>query len=507
MLSYMCYFCPAMSRRGVNRVKMISKDYIVRAAWTVENSFPPADIASVYRMVVSLNLLNAAVKQDTGRQLTSYGYIKGMAACMFLWLLHNPMAGVDIYWDTVGRIAYFRLLGRQFSFHYVPLLDDFSATIRRAALKPLLWDGVQRQLIATQLFDDAVAGKVVTVQDDSIVSLMVQFSSEQLLLRVGQFVQVGSLRPSATAGARHAVQPPAVRSRFRFVRCIRRARVCSDRLLCLQLLLAFNGRNTAGFELSRWDDNWRVRVALFTGGNYRQIEEQIAGHLPKIHGKPAAFLREGQMYYIRRSTLMWKRMTPSRYLLLVAHYNYLTVGKIRVNLCITYGLARYLSALCPDMRFINVLNYTRFAVRRHVYTGQGLRRVPLHSKARTLKVWMIANIGCQPAGFRIADIPDVLVADYCSAPDYNEFFQPEYRRGKVGLVAYSRFHLLKPVYEKIEVYGHFARVKNVCGKWAVYSLMRECFSTGFIYDRIWYDSAAHAVCAQKDDHVDILHKM
>ena len=69
----------------------LSRECALRAAMIVEQTFPPRDPQSVYAMAAALNLLNAVIKTKEGRKLVSYGYIKGMAACMFMRLADQPM--------------------------------------------------------------------------------------------------------------------------------------------------------------------------------------------------------------------------------------------------------------------------------------------------------------------------------------------------------------------------------------------------------------------------------
>lgn len=57
-----------------------------KAATVVERYFPPKNVNEAYAIVAALNRLNALVKQPQGSHVVSYGYIKGMVACMFLLL-------------------------------------------------------------------------------------------------------------------------------------------------------------------------------------------------------------------------------------------------------------------------------------------------------------------------------------------------------------------------------------------------------------------------------------
>lgn len=472
------------------------------AAAAVEDQFPPATAADVYRVVVSLNLLNAAVKQSWGRLVTGYEYIKGMAACLFLWLLYHPKPGVATYWSADEQVTYFSVYGQQLSFHYVPLLNYYRDVIQRCHQQPIIWDGVQRQLIAVRLFKAAFA---VMPQMDAgrrvrLRRLMVGFCKAQLLDRVRQMEGVAMCIPdSVMNGIQKAAQCTASSAQ--------RLEIESEKWRNLQLALKFNPWRADSFELTRPVDSWHVRVARYRGDNIRQVAAFVAGRSHKMCSNPKIRLLRGRHYYLQRANWRWRHMTTSRCLMLMAHHNFLTVGKRRYNLCVTYAIACYLAAQYPELRFLNVLNYTRLKVHRRLYTYRALLRVPPNSKSRTLKVWMVVDREYLLRDFDLDTLPRQLWKQYQRAKDYVDFFVRVRRGSHVGLVAYSRFHLLKPVYTHIRIYGHYARVKNDAGKWAVYSLLKEKFETGFDFDRIWYDQRRYAIMAIAGNAKVVIHEI
>jgi len=483
-------------------------DYAVSAASVIETLFPPKNQTSVYHIVVSLNLLNAVVKQEKGREVTGYAYIKGMVACLFLWLLYHPMEGVQIYWDEKDQITYFRVNGCQFSFHYVPLLYRFAKEMDKAGLKVQQWDGRRLQTVAVELFHDAVGGlpDLDEYTRQALVERMVGFGRTQLKERVhaigGVRLDLRKLRKecrqriSNADGHLRATQPTDYWSSMK-----------GDKWHCLQLALKFNAQHMGNFELRRYGDTWKAKVAYYTGSNYGSVTESLIGNKPYAFPKPERFLEKGQYYYVRRHDWAWKKMTYGRFLLLKAHYNFLKLGDRYFNLCVTYGIARYLALAYPQLRFINILNYTRFKVRRHIYTYRDLQCVPLRSKARTLKVWMVVDRYHVLRHFDIEDLPATLFAEYEASEDYCSFFQREYGVGGVGLLAYNRFHLLPTVYVRIVIRGHYAWVMNRLRKWAVYSLFKEQFETDFVYDSIWYDSQYFAILGRRNNTVEWIHKL
>lgn len=482
--------------------------YAVMAAYVVENTFPPKTAEDVYRIVVSLNLLNAFVKLPGGKTLTSYSYIKGMAACLFLWVLYHPIADVHIYWDDEEQIAYFRVLSRQFSFHYVPLVRWYGDAMRQAELMEQQWDGKRLQLIALELFCDAIPDvpQIDAATRTSLLRLMVGFGLRKLKQRVKNMTGVKLMTRNQCAKRRRRIADIYYYSRQQ--ETVRNEHVCCcDKWECLHHALTFNLRKGESFELRRKGDSWRMKSVCYMGDNYRAFIDMLVGEKPLVYRKPERLLKVGAHYYIRRHDWAWKRMNYGRFLLVRAHYNNLLLDGKLYNLCVTYGIARYLAFVYPKLRFVNILNYTRFKVHRRIYTYRDIVRVPLHSKSRTLKVWMVIDRENVLRNYDVGSLPMELLHDYAIAEDYNDFFRKEYKNDSVGLIAYSRFHLLQPVYARIDIYGHYARVMDHSNKWAVYSLMQEEFETDFVFDSIWYDSRGYIIWGRKNTTLVKIHEL
>ena len=107
----------------------------------------------------------------------------------------------------------------------------------------------------------------------------------------------------------------------------------------------------------------------------------------------------------------------------------------------------------------------------------------------------------------VRGLPKELLDEYRKADDYYTFFKIVTHNGKMGLVAYNRYHLLPTVYHKIHIRGHYAHIQNDEGKWAVYSLMEEEFETGFIFDAIYFDPYLYLVVGCKGPERLIIHDM
>jgi hypothetical protein len=146
-----------------------------------------------------------------------------------------------------------------------------------------------------------------------------------------------------------------------------------------------------------------------------------------------------------------------------------------------------------------VLNYSRMTVGYRLYTLHALLSVPPRSKARQLKVWMGVDRQRLLADYDTKSVTEHLYQEYCQTADYRRAFSIVRQGRRVGLVAYSRFHLLPPIYRRIKIYGHYAQVTNTHGKMAVYSLLRESFDSDFIYDKVWFDEKSHSVMGRCGD--------
>lgn len=516
-------------------------DYAVMAAAVVEQAFPPVTVNDIHRIVAALNLLNAIVKLPDGRELTSYHYIKGMVACLFIWLLYHPQEGVLIDWDEQEDITYINVDGIQYSFHYVPLLRYYVKHRNRVGLTRQLWDGQQRQLIAVQLFKEAVGGSLPQVREEEsrkLLRLMRNYNTRKIVRRINglEGVEVYIRESPPQPPVREKTVPSVQKRRRHRIKQLKQLRIFVERhlphpnlpttkygawkqqvlawkdtkcqhLYNLTLALKFNGWWEEEFELSRKGDNHVCRVVCYTGKNYGHLVSALVHGRPLYYIRPERLMHPGWRYFIRRTNWAWCHMTYTHYLLMQGHYNYLTVDGQCHSLCITYGLARYLAKAFPQLRFINVLNFTRFRVHRRVYSYKDLQCVPLHSKSRQLKVWMVVDPLLLLGDLDVTSLPKKLITEYKEAEDYDQFFQIEHCKGKMGLVAYSRYHLLPTIYKDIFIYGHYAHVLNDEGKWAIYSLLEEAFLTDFLYDRIYYDPYLYIVVGCKGEEKNIIHDM
>ena len=507
----------------------------------MEKLLPPKNTEEVLQITTALNLLNAIVKLQEGKVLTSYHYIKGMVACLFVWILHHPIDGVALDWDEKENVTYICIGDLQLSFHRVPLVRHYVKMYDRVGLTPQVWDGMQRQSIAAELFYKAMGKHLPDVSDeeaDELVRKMRHCNIKKIIRRMNELEGIPPYivveQPMATAHEEASNKSEKKRQcRLKRLRRLRKfvernlpdanhpirkygewkgeasqwQNTGKDYLYKLTLALKWNGWWEEKFSIARKGDRHIYNIVAYTGFNYSHLINALIGKRPLRYIRPETFMRRGWHYFLRRDNWAWTHMTYTRYLLLTAHYNYLLTGNRFYNLCITYGIARYLACEYPQLRFLNVLNFTRMTVRRKVYSAKDLQRVGLQSKSRQLKVWMVVDPLLILGNFRIEDLPQSLLDEYRMAEDYYTFFAKEWIHGKVGLVAYSRFHILPAIYQDIKICGHYAHVMNTNKKWAVYSLMEEEFETDFLFDEIYFDSQLYLVVGCIGEKRIILHDM
>ena len=108
----------------------------------------------LFALLLSLNLLNAAVKRKAYKERISYGLIKSRAAKLFKLLIQNETGNKNIlfYINLKEKCAYVEMRGLQFSFHQIALngiLGDFSLSVENI-VKP--WREIQLQKIAAELY-------------------------------------------------------------------------------------------------------------------------------------------------------------------------------------------------------------------------------------------------------------------------------------------------------------------------------------------------------------------
>ena len=463
-------------KEGMKQKIVPAEEDAVQAGVVVETLFPPTTAMETLHILVALNLLNAYVKQPNGHAIVTYAYIKGMAACLFVHLLEEPISGVSVYLDRIAQVSYFTALGIQVSFHYVPLYRELTDRLPDACCHPQKWEGRQLQKVAVQLFRRFCPDDLQVNADlfGTVRHRMLHYNkpSQQAADKPVQYAS-----PLATPKYRRRIAPP----------------FSEDKGASLQMAFVFNIWQQSKFTLWRRKDNRLVNINRYNGANYHRLVDYLVGSLPRNYRRPQSTMEHRKLYHLSPKKLI-RCIAPSRHMLTLTRNNYLLIGKKFYNLCFTYGIARYLAVLYPRLRFVCTLNYNRLNVTHRYFSLADLYRVPIHSKARSLKVWMAYDPMFLLRSFDPATLPQPLIDDYMEADDYyKEFEIVKNASGLKGIYAYQRHHLLPTIYPEIRIRNYHAYVLNDQGLWAVYALCEECFKTNFIFERIWYDSADGAI--------------
>ena len=446
----------------------MNEEYAIQAGIIVERQFPPTTTDGTLRVLVSLNLLNAVVKQSWGRRLVSYNYIKGMAAAVLLRLLDVPIKGVSAYWDSVERIVYFTVLGVQVSFHYIPLSVELLAKLAEVYLERQEWCGMQLQKIAVEVFLMAVSEPVAyTPEEETYV--------RYVMLHYGD--EPPSVTPEAavTRVCQSRQEAPAP------------IHFCEDKLKSLCVALQFRIWEQSIFTLWRRKDRRKVPIVRYDGSNYRSLMDYLLGPFSRIRRRPRKSLEKGKFYYVTPQKKV-RCVGHSHYIQLLTRNSYLCTSHGYFNLCVTYGIARYLGMMHPTLKFVCTLNFNHLPEQRVYYTYYELVRIPLFSQARMLKVWIIIDTANLLSDFHYTFLPQALIDDYIETEDYyQEFEVVSDGNGRQGIVAYRRYQLLETKYRRIVLINYHAHVLGDNGLWAIFSLNQECFCSGFVYTKIWYD--------------------
>lgn len=515
----------------------LTKEHIGKAVDTVSRFYPPDSAGQAFALLAALNLLNAAVKTPWGRKLVCYDYIKGMAGLLFEYLTVCPISGVETYNDRKEHVTYFRVAGVQLSFHFAHIARDLPPG------EPVQeWDGIRLQLIPVEVFDLACSQLSADEERRRQQPGPVAFMPTGRLPRLFAMVLAGSqpkeqkhketkssakkpenasARMHAKVSAKAPEGTPAkasARSRkrkrkkqriqvgrkYRHLRCSIH-HFYENKQRSLNVALKFNIWRSQEFTLLRRRDMQLVKVIRFNGCNYNYIVDMLIGSNCPIPRRAPEQLFAGLLYHIS-PRMRLRAVLPSEYIYLISHNNYLTGnGRQFYNLLVTYGIARYLSMRFPRLRFACSLITNRRSINNRLYNYAMLQRVPLHSRMRRLKVWLV----CDPIGllqhFRCEELPAWLVDDYMQAEDYYQEFEVVSRNGLKGIYAYRRHHLLKPIYADIVLFHCYAHVQRTDGLWAIYSLNRERFESNFVYTRVWYDHEHYIIYGEKDGQTIVIH--
>lgn len=121
----------------------------------------PKNNKELYRVLVSMNLINAALKRKEFKSkkgdkdvLIHYGLLKPRVSRLFNNLVENQQKfEIDFYINQQEKCAYIEIEGLQFSFHNITIDEPLKAFIKSDQNNPKPWKGVRLQKIAGELFD------------------------------------------------------------------------------------------------------------------------------------------------------------------------------------------------------------------------------------------------------------------------------------------------------------------------------------------------------------------
>jgi len=472
---------------------VVSERYVVQAGVVVERLTPPRSAREAFSVLSALNLLNTAVKQPLGRSLVGYGYIKGMASAMYVWLARRRLEHVSQYYDAAADVVYFRVLGVQLSFHHVPLYEEMRLLLGVANVEVQQWDGLRLQLVALPLYlmANTAVVRVCDGEEQRVRQRLLHFRKPDFESAEDRRLSLGTLRR-----IRLPVLPRLVEGK---------GLLSEDKMVSLRLALRFNLWHTSWCTLYRRKDGRLHRLMRYDGHNYLELMHFLVGCTPNVYFRPRASLTVGKLYHLSPRKRV-SALSPSEYVMCVAQNSYLVSDGHYSNLLLTYGIALYLARLFPALRFVSTLSYCRRSVHRVCYTYRRLLRVPERSPSRRLKVWLPVDPEGLLRHFSAERLPPTLVREYLDAEDYYQEFEPVWHRGLVGICAYRWHHILKPEYERIDMVNYHARVMRPDGKWAVFSLNEERFITEFVYDRIWFDPVSSIVYGSVAGSTEVLYR-
>ena len=135
----------------------ILPDHVYRALFAMKQQCSSTD--DYFYLFASLNLLNAAIKTPEWKRKLSYNAIKGRVSDFFRMYATNSrmFQGIRAYYNVEDKVAYVKIYGVIFSFHYIPVdrtIEQFASSNRNV---PMTWNGVRLQKIADWLYEKAAS--------------------------------------------------------------------------------------------------------------------------------------------------------------------------------------------------------------------------------------------------------------------------------------------------------------------------------------------------------------
>lgn len=144
-------------------VHSISRESVEKALTVIKQPCHSTD--DYFRLFSGLNLLNAAIKAPEWKDTLSYSTIKGRVGGFIHRYALDPdrYPGIKASYSKEDRVAYVKIYGVLFSFHYIPLDDVIMAFAETPSNEELVWDGSRLQMIAEKLFE--IGESIATATD------------------------------------------------------------------------------------------------------------------------------------------------------------------------------------------------------------------------------------------------------------------------------------------------------------------------------------------------------
>lgn len=137
-------------------VTEISETNVLKAQQIIQNN--AYSTVEFFKILASINLLNAAIKKPEFKKQISYNEIKGNVSRVLHYLISLKINKYDLDFsiNPVEKCAYIEIFNLQFSFHNININEKINAFIEseRNNIKP--WKEIRLQKIAGEIFNLAL---------------------------------------------------------------------------------------------------------------------------------------------------------------------------------------------------------------------------------------------------------------------------------------------------------------------------------------------------------------
>lgn len=138
---------------------LITLDQVIKAKEQI--NIIPQNNEELFQVVLSLNLINAALKMKEYKSkeknaIIHYGMLKPKVSKLLNYMLEIDTLefNCDFYIDAANHCAYIEIAKLQFSFHNITITNKIQTFIDSKKNQPKEWKGIRLQKIAGELFDN-----------------------------------------------------------------------------------------------------------------------------------------------------------------------------------------------------------------------------------------------------------------------------------------------------------------------------------------------------------------